>query len=143
MKAFSAITTVYSYYLPEIRELITHLTARFPHDVFLRSISPGLDDFHHPIIDKLVAAHRHDVPALGGFAHRYPTAGAEEGIREYLTMLASRDIRQIYVWKGDYEGYREVAKTRPSRRWKWNMTLIRRRCRPGTGCCRTHRPATA
>jgi histidinol-phosphate/aromatic aminotransferase/cobyric acid decarboxylase-like protein len=112
MKSFKAITTVYSYYLPEIRALITDLTREYPHEVFLRSISPGLDDFHHPIIEKLVAAHRHEVPHLGQFPYHYPTAGSEEGIREYLTLLQSRGVEQIYAWKGDYEGYRETAKTR-------------------------------
>jgi histidinol-phosphate/aromatic aminotransferase/cobyric acid decarboxylase-like protein len=112
MTDFKAITTVYSYYLPEIRDLITRLTRDYPHDVFLRSISPGLDDFHHPIIDKLISAHRHDVPQLEQFAHRYPTSGSEEGIREYVTLLQSEGVEKIYVWKGEYEGYREVAKTR-------------------------------
>jgi histidinol-phosphate/aromatic aminotransferase/cobyric acid decarboxylase-like protein len=112
MTAFKAITTVYSYYLPEIRGLITDLTREYPHEVFLRSVAPGLDDFHHPIIEKLIAAHRHDVPSLGQFAYRYPTSGSEEGIREHLTLLQSKGVKQIYVWKGDYEGYREVAKTR-------------------------------
>jgi histidinol-phosphate/aromatic aminotransferase/cobyric acid decarboxylase-like protein len=112
MTPFKAIKTVYSYFLPEIRELITGLTREYPHDVFLRSISPGLDDFHGPIIEKLIAAHRHDVPHLSAFSYRYPTAGSEEGIREYLTLLQSAGVRQIYVWQGDYEGYRETAKTR-------------------------------
>jgi histidinol-phosphate/aromatic aminotransferase/cobyric acid decarboxylase-like protein len=112
MSAFKAITTVYSYYMPEVRELITDLTREYPHDVFLRSISPGLDDFHHPIIEKLVAAHARDVPHLAQFAHRYPTAGSEEGIREYMTLLQSSGVERIYVWEGDYEGYRETAKTR-------------------------------
>jgi histidinol-phosphate/aromatic aminotransferase/cobyric acid decarboxylase-like protein len=112
VRPLQAITAVYSYYLPEIRQLITDLTREYPHDVFLRSISPGLDDFHHPVIEKLLAAHRQDVPDLGRFASRYPTAGSEEGIREYLTLLQSANVKQIYTWKGDYEGYREVAKTR-------------------------------
>jgi histidinol-phosphate/aromatic aminotransferase/cobyric acid decarboxylase-like protein len=112
MKPFKAITTVYSYYLPEIRELITDLTREYPHEVFLRSISPGLDDFHHPIIEKLIAVHQHDVPHLSQFSHRYPTAGSEEGIREYMTLLQSQGVEQIYFWKGDYEGYRETARTR-------------------------------
>ncbi len=112
MNTFKAITTVYSYYMPEIRELITDLTQEYPHDVFLRSVSPGLDDFHHPIIDKLIAAHTHDVPHLSQFAHRYPTAGSEEGIREYMTLLQSSGVERIYAWEGDYEGYRETARTR-------------------------------
>jgi histidinol-phosphate/aromatic aminotransferase/cobyric acid decarboxylase-like protein len=117
MKPFKAITTVYSYYMPEVRELITDLTREYPHDVFLRSISPGLDDFHHPIIDKLVAAHTRDVPHLAQFAHRYPTSGSEEGIREYMTLLQSSGVERIYVWEGDYEGYRETA-------WTRNITAV-------------------
>jgi histidinol-phosphate/aromatic aminotransferase/cobyric acid decarboxylase-like protein len=112
MNTFKAITTVYSYYMPEIRELITDLTREYPHDVFLRSISPGLDDFHHPIIEKLVAAHARDAPHLAQFAHRYPTAGSEEGIRETMTLLQSSGVERIYMWEGDYEGYRETARTR-------------------------------
>lgn len=112
MKAFEAIITVYSYYLPEIRELITRMTRVYPHDVFLRSIKPGLDDFHVPIIERLAKVHAQTLPHLADFANRYPTAGSEEGIREYLTHLRNLGVDSIYVWAGDYEGYREVAKTR-------------------------------
>lgn len=112
MKSFDAITTVYSYYLPEIRALITRLTREYPHDVFLRSIKPGLDDFHLPIMQRLVEVHAASLPHLSELTNRYPTAGSEEGIREYLTHLRSLGIDSIYVWEGDYEGYREVAKTR-------------------------------
>lgn len=112
MTTLRAITTVYSYYLPEIRALISDLTAAYPHDVFLRSISPGLDDFHVPIIDKLINVHRISVPRLGDFGYSYPTSGSEEGIREYMSLLQSRRVARIYCWKGDYEGYREIAKTR-------------------------------
>jgi histidinol-phosphate/aromatic aminotransferase/cobyric acid decarboxylase-like protein len=112
VKPLEAITTVYSYYLPEMRELITRLTRDYPHEVFLRSIKPGLDDFHVPIIDRLTAVHARSLPRLGEFGNRYPTAGSEEGIREYMTYLRSQGVESIYVWTGDYEGYREVAKTR-------------------------------
>ncbi len=112
MNGLKAITTVYSYYMPEIRDLITGLTREYPHDVFLRSVSPGLDDFHHPIIDKLVVSHGQDVPHLSQFRHRYPTSGSEEGIREYLSLLQAAGEKSIYVWKGEYEGYREIARTR-------------------------------
>ncbi|MBU1749547.1 MAG: hypothetical protein KKA73_17830 [Chloroflexi bacterium] len=112
MTTLQAITTVYSYYLPEVRALISDLTCEYPHDVFLRSIEPGLDDWHQPVIDRLIAAHQHDVPHLADLAYRYPTAGSEEGIREYLTWLQSQGVEQIYMWQGDYEGYRETARTR-------------------------------
>ena len=112
MKPLEAITTVYSYYLPEIRELITRLTRDYPHDVFLRSIKPGLDDFHIPIIERLTTVHAQSLPRLRDFGNRYPTAGSEEGIREYMTHLRSQGVESVYMWTGDYEGYREVAKTR-------------------------------
>lgn len=112
MKPFEAITTVYSYYLPEIRALITRLTRDYPHDVFLRSIKPGLDDVHVPIMERLTEVHASSLPQLAAFKNRYPTAGSEEGIREYMTHLQVQGTESIYVWAGDYEGYREVAKTR-------------------------------
>lgn len=112
MSELKAISTVYSYYLPEVRDAITSLTRRYPHEVFLRSVVPGLDGFHEPIFDKLVAAHAEDVPSLGRFAYRYPTAGAEEGIREFLTFLAAGGVTEIYVWRGEYEGFKETARTR-------------------------------
>lgn len=119
-----AIPTVYSYYPPEIRAIVDEVTTPFPHEVFLRSVLPassnvesrmlcgGLDDFHVPIIDKLIAFYRWDVPALSEFPFRYPTMGSEEGIREFMTLIAMRGIKDIYVFEGEYEGYREVAKTR-------------------------------
>jgi len=112
MKPFEAITTVYSYYLPEVRDLVDDITRVYPHNVFLRSVKPGLDDFHQPILEKLVDLHREDVPGLAQFPHSYPTSGTEEGIREYMTLLQSRGVERIYFWEGEYEGYREVARSR-------------------------------
>jgi histidinol-phosphate/aromatic aminotransferase/cobyric acid decarboxylase-like protein len=79
---------------------------------FLSSIEPGLNDFHEPIIDALIKARGKDIPALASFPLRYPTAGSEEGIREVLTLLAARGVKRIYTLRGDYEGYREMARTR-------------------------------
>jgi len=113
MNGFKAITTVYSYYLPEVRAVVDRLFASFPHDVFLRaSEGEGLDRFHEPVMGKFTAVHREEVPGLQAFAHRYPTAGSEEGIREYLSMLALEGVSEVYMFAGDYEGYREVAKSR-------------------------------
>lgn len=110
--SFRPITTVYSYYLPEVRRLVDDLTREFPHEVFLRSVDPGLDDFHLPVMDKLVRFHAREVSGLADFPWRYPTAGSEEGIREYFTALATAGGGPVYAWKGDYEGYREVARSR-------------------------------
>jgi histidinol-phosphate/aromatic aminotransferase/cobyric acid decarboxylase-like protein len=112
MTELRTITTVYSYYLPEVRALVSRLAASYPHDILLQSVSPGLDDFHEPIIDRLIASHAHDVPGLSAFPNRYPTSGSEEGIREYMTELARKGVREITMLRGDYEGYREVARSR-------------------------------
>jgi hypothetical protein len=111
--------------------------------VFLRSVVPGLDDFHEPVFEKLVTAHRRAVPDLGPFALRYPTAGSEEGIREYLTLLQTKGVERIYVWKGDYEGYREVARRAASRRSKLTSTPTPLCSNRAIGSSPTRRPAAA
>jgi histidinol-phosphate/aromatic aminotransferase/cobyric acid decarboxylase-like protein len=113
--ALSAISTVYSYRHPETRKVIDGLLrSGFPHDVFLRATEPpgALDAFHEPIIERVLDFYRADVPCLGDFAHRYPTSGSEEGIREVMTDLREQGVRSIYVFRGDYEGYRAVAEQR-------------------------------
>ena len=112
VEGLKAITTVYSYYFPEVRQAISELTRDYPHEVFLKSIKPGLDDFHIPVIDSYIDSCAGVVPDLKGFSFRYPTAGAEEGIREVLTLLQQKGVKTIYVLKGDYEGYKSVAETR-------------------------------
>src|SRR5262249_7630920 len=107
-----ALTAVYSCYFPEVRAVVDEVVARYPHEVFLRSLGAGLDDFHVPIIEKLCRFQREAAPDLSGFPHRYPTAGSEEGIREFMTRLATEGVREIHVLHGEYEGYREVARSR-------------------------------
>lgn len=110
-----AITTVYSYRHPETRRIVDSLVrGGFPHEVFLRATQPpgALDNFHLPIIERIIEFHRQSVPALADFSHRYPTAGSEEGIREVLTLLREQGVQSIYAYRGDYEGYRAVAEQR-------------------------------
>jgi histidinol-phosphate/aromatic aminotransferase/cobyric acid decarboxylase-like protein len=111
----SALTTVFSYRHPETRQIIDRLLGNgFPHDVFLRATQPpgALDAFHEPIIDRVLDFHGQSVPALASFPHRYPTSGSEEGIREVMSLLREEGVRSIYVYRGDYEGYRAVAEQR-------------------------------
>jgi len=107
-----AITTVYSYYFPEVRQVIDEIVANYPHDVFLGSIEPGLDNFHVPIIELYLSSYSGEIPHLKDFCFKYPTGGAEEGIREVLTFLQTRGVEKIYVFSGEYEGYKAVAETR-------------------------------
>lgn len=113
-KKFMAMKAVYSYRFPEIRKIITELTSPFPHEVYLRSANPEgcLDSFHEPIIGKIIDFYSGYVPSLRGFKFRYPTSGSEEGIREIMTSLQGRGVKKIYAFKGEYEGYREVGRTR-------------------------------
>lgn len=131
MNDFKAITTVYSYYLPEVRAIISEMVREYPHDVFLQSISSGLDDFHHPIIEKLVEVNRTELAELSNFQFRYPTSGSEEGIREYFTLLRNKQVNQVYMWKGDYEGYREVAATRSIKITEVDYEVDPKRLKPG------------
>lgn len=111
-KEFKAIKAAYSYYCPEVREVISKVAKNYPHEIFLKSIEPGLDDFHVPIVKHLVKYLKEPIPNLDDFKYFYPTGGAEEGIREVLSWLKLRGISKIYILEGEYEGYEEVAKTR-------------------------------
>ncbi|OGJ17880.1 hypothetical protein A3K73_08050 [Candidatus Pacearchaeota archaeon RBG_13_36_9] len=105
-----ATRTVYCYYFPEIRKIIDELTEKFPHEVFLRSIEPGLDNFHFPIIEKFIEYSNNQLPFLKEFKYRYFTAGASEGIFHLLVNLKTKNPETIlYVLSGEYEGYKEYA----------------------------------
>jgi histidinol-phosphate/aromatic aminotransferase/cobyric acid decarboxylase-like protein len=103
---------VYSYYFPEIRRIVEAVNTDYPHDIFLTSSPIVLDDFHIHVIDKMLRFYAEVVPDLKKFRNFYPTSGSSEGIREYLSLLAFQGVKQIYTLEGEYEGYRETARTR-------------------------------
>ncbi|HBC44900.1 MAG: hypothetical protein UX08_C0007G0073 [Candidatus Collierbacteria bacterium GW2011_GWB1_45_35] len=110
MKKLKAIRAVYSYYFPEIRKLISEITAEFPHGEFLKSIKPGLDDYEKPIIEKMINFYKKDVQGLESFEYRYPTGGSSEGIYHLLSRIKKDHPESpIYTLEGEYEGYRECA----------------------------------
>ncbi len=113
--ALRAITTVYSYRHRETRAIVNNVVAKgFPHRVFLKATNPpgALDNYHEPVIDKVLDFNRDSVPALKEFGGRYPTSGSEEGIREIMTHLQAQGVKRIYVLKGEYEGFQAVAEQR-------------------------------
>ncbi|MBI2129708.1 aminotransferase class I/II-fold pyridoxal phosphate-dependent enzyme [Candidatus Woesearchaeota archaeon] len=112
MKQLKTMKAVYSYYFPEVKRLIDDLIIDYPHEMFLTSSNVDLDYFHEPVIEKLLKFYANVVPDLKNFEFSYPTSGSSEGIREYLTLLQSKGVNQIYVLKGEYEGFKETAKTR-------------------------------
>lgn len=98
--------TVYCYYFPEVRDIVTKAAHPYPHDIFLQSLNPGLDDFHTPIIEKYIAHMHEQMPGLADFPERYTAHGASESIFHILADIAAlRKGAPLYVLDGEYEGY--------------------------------------
>jgi len=75
--------------------------------------TPGcMDVMHEPVFKRWVYEHRNTLPGIDRFANVYPTAGSEEGIREFMTYLLSIGCQDAYVLEGEYEGYKFVGETR-------------------------------
>lgn len=106
-----AMRAVYSYYYPEIRNLISQIGSEFPHGEFLKSTSAeGLDNYEKPIVKKMVEFYKGEALGLDSFEYVYPTAGSSEGIYHLLSRIKveTPDL-PIYTFAGEYEGYRECA----------------------------------
>jgi len=100
------LKAVYCYYFPEVRRIIDQVSANYPHDIFLQSISPGLDDFHLPVIDTYMKHFQDQLPDLPSFPYHYVTGGASESIFHLLSYILSHEKSQpLYVLEGEYEGY--------------------------------------
>ena len=130
MQTFKAIKTVYGYLPPEVRKILHRISGQSVTEILQQSVrldmpgyGGGLDNFHKGIIENLIAMHRENILHISQFKYSYPTAGSEEGIREYMSQLALRGVKTIYVLRGDYEGYDEVAKTRGIRTIYLNMEI--------------------
>jgi len=105
-----ATRTVYCYYFPEVRKIINEATAKFPHETFLKSISPGLDDFHKPVMQKFMNFHSKQLSLLNEFPNQYFTCGASEAIFHLLVQIKAKNPGlKVYTLKGEYEGYKEYA----------------------------------
>jgi hypothetical protein len=100
------MTTVYSYYLPEVRPIVDRLVADYPHDVFLANLHPGLDDLHVPLFDAFCSRYADQVTGWDALAHRYPTGGSSEALFHLITEHAThrRDV-PLYQLRGEYQGY--------------------------------------
>jgi histidinol-phosphate/aromatic aminotransferase/cobyric acid decarboxylase-like protein len=98
--------TVYCYYFPEVRKIISEASHPYPHAIYLQSMDPGLDDFHEPVLDAYENHMTNQLQGLGKFPYRYTTAGASEGIFHVLSHIASFNKEvPLYAWEGEYEGY--------------------------------------
>lgn len=123
MKPFKALKAVYSYMFPEVKKIIYEtFLPKYGVDPYksfndnfiskITAIPEEMDTMHIPIINKWVNQHAGTLAGIHNFSYKYPTAGSEEGIREFMTYLLSIGVEKFYVLKGEYEGYKEVGKTR-------------------------------
>lgn len=148
--------TIYALVMPESEKAIMRvvdggdieeiLAAEHPLEMLMRSRRTGwLSRYHEPWTQKQDEMHaayfdgwlKWSAPVVvmdaNAFPHRYPTAGASEGIlklmAEYCTRLWSEGGRPtVHVFDGEYEGFASFAKAlcipvRRHRREDWEMMV--------------------
>jgi histidinol-phosphate/aromatic aminotransferase/cobyric acid decarboxylase-like protein len=102
---------VRAYYLPEVRDVESELARRYPHEVYLKPLTPDLDDFHKQTLETYLGKFGPVLRGLDDYRWRYPTAGSSEGIFHILASIKSKHPdATIYTLKGEYEGYKEYSK---------------------------------
>ena len=100
------LKAVYCYYFPEVRKIIDQVSSNYPHEVFLQSVSPGLDHFHERAIESYLRHFQSELPDLGAFPFRYTSGGASESIFHLLSYIKTYKAKvPLYVLQGEYEGY--------------------------------------
>src|SRR3989344_2541367 len=100
------LKAVYCYYFPETRRIITEVTRNYPHDIYLQSLKPGLEDYHKPVVIEYLKTFKNQLPGLEYYPFQYVTAGASEGIFHLLARIAAFEPETpLYILQGEYEGY--------------------------------------
>jgi hypothetical protein len=131
---FDAMKAVYCYYFPQVRPLLHEVERSIPDELYFvtapveeieQKLAPlfdpplqlpalngclDLDEFHVPIIQRIVAAYDTTVPALSEFDYSYPTSGSSEGLFHILAQLKADGVDAINVLDGEYEGYAAQAR---------------------------------
>lgn len=111
MTKIKAISSVYAYYFPEVRAVVDKTIKHFSQSLLLTSIFPGLDDYHLSFIRKFVSHSSSYQKGLDRFPYQYFVNGSSEGIFHLLQeAIFHNSGKPIYVFKGEYEGYREYGK---------------------------------
>jgi len=104
--------TVYGIYYPETRRVVDALWAERPHEWYERNYTGRQDSMHRPCMARWRAWVGDAGVSLGdGYAHEYPTAGANEAIHALLAQHAVRGGRRVHVFEGEYEGYSHLAQS--------------------------------
>ncbi len=121
---------VYSYFFPEVRNILREVQEKIPDELFSVSIPStksenalnsmlkkpihwpkneygciDLDEIHVPIIRRIVSIYSPVISGLSGFSFAYPTSGSSEGLFHLLTSLRTNGVDAIHVLEGEYEGY--------------------------------------
>ncbi len=95
--------TVYTLYWDEILAVQDDHWKSRPHDLFMKSYERSQIDMHTPFLDLW-----REWSGCGirrrAFLFGYPTAGATEALD-----IVMRRYQRIHTFKGDYEGYRQLA----------------------------------
>ena len=115
--AAGASGTVYALVTPETEDAVRSMAAR-PDEMLERHREPWTrkqDAMHREWFDEWI---RWASPVVefdaGAFPHRYPTAGASEGIAKVMGEWAARTRARggspvVHVFEGEYEGFRAFA----------------------------------
>ncbi len=135
MSNLETMKTVYSYYSPEVDNVVSSMRNIDQAPLYLTQTPASvaqeilnnlglphieapatvdgkidLDGLHEPIISQITKIYDEILPGLSEFKSVYPTAGSSEGIFHFLARLSGRGISEFYVLGGEYEGYAEYGK---------------------------------
>jgi len=111
MHKIKAISSVYAYFYPEVRKEVDRVVKNFSQDLLLKSIFPGLDNYHDDFINKFISCSKKYQRGLDDFTSKYFVNGSSEAIFHLLVdAIFHNEGKPIYVFKGEYEGYKEYAK---------------------------------
>jgi hypothetical protein len=109
LMALGATRTVYSFYYPEVRDLVEEVWLSKPHFLYEKPYLKRVAGLHHEFSDEWREWVRPVVKLDSKeFPHYYPTAGSSEAIRDAIAHLGKTEGR-IHVFRGEYEGYRAYA----------------------------------
>lgn len=104
-----ATKSVYAYYLPETRKVISDVVSKYPHELFLKSIFPGLDNFQVPIIKKFINNNSF-LKGLGQYKYQYPINGSSEALFHLFAWIKTNHKNpNVYIIEGEYEGYKAYS----------------------------------
>lgn len=95
--------TVYTLYWDEVMAVQDEHWRSRPHDLFTKSYERGQIDMHAPFLDLWLEWSNIGVRKRS-YPFAYPTAGGTEALD-----IMMRSYDSIHVFRGDYEGYRQLA----------------------------------